>query len=69
MPQRGGMQYIRDRYAVPAKRGGYVKFEGALAVITSADNGHLNIQFLAPYAGQTARVHPTWHMDYLDEDH
>jgi len=58
------MKYVRDYYKVPAKRGGYVKFDGRRAVILSADNGHLNIQFLAPCIGIHARVHPTWRMEY-----
>lgn len=62
-----GMEYVRKRYGVPAKRGGRVVYTGAglreLGTIRSASNGRLNIQldgneFVMPF-------HPAWELEYL----
>lgn len=64
------MDYIRQRYGVPAKRGGRVRYTGGrrprFGTITSASGGHLMIRldgskFSEPY-------HPTWELEYLDAD-
>lgn len=62
------MQYVRDYYGVPAKRGGRVVYTGSLepkhGVITSARGAKLMIHMeglkhARPY-------HPTWEMQYLE---
>lgn len=61
------MQYVRDYYRVPAKRGGRIRYTGdrepRLGTITSARGGSLRIRLdgekhAAPY-------HPTWELEYL----
>ena len=62
------MQYIRESYAVPAKRGARVKFLGHEAVITSSEGQYLWIRFIgdpAPGCLRREKVHPTWEVEYL----
>ena len=60
------MQYIRDYYGVPAKRGGRVRFQDRVnGTITGTKGGHLRIRldgnkFSRPY-------HPTSEIEYLDK--
>lgn len=62
-------EYVRRYYGVPAKRGGRIRFlyngerEGT---ITSFDGQYLRVRF----DGETRseRLHPTWKVDYLDND-
>lgn len=67
------MQWIRDHYGVPAKRGGRVRYtpcEGSkdrpqLGTITSAVDQYLRVRLDGErHAG---RYHPTWQIEYLDE--
>lgn len=57
------MAYVRKFYAVPAKRGGRVAFEGLPGRILRADkSGHLIVQM---DDGRKLILHPTYHVDYL----
>lgn len=60
------MQWIRDHYPVPAKRGGRIRFMGQPGRITSTNAGHLVIHLDGQPAGWRHYVHPCWRMDYLD---
>jgi hypothetical protein len=64
------MQYIRDYYKVPAKRGAKIKFRGIPHVITSADGAHLRAKPLTssgePFRVKPVIIHPTWEVEYLD---
>lgn len=62
------LQYIRDTYGVPAKRGARVQYSGnGIAIqgtITSSRGPHILVRldgddFSVPF-------HPTWKMRYLD---
>jgi hypothetical protein len=58
------MEYIRQKYNVPAKRGGYVllKWLGIRARILSAQNGSL---YVKTTRGHRIKIHPTWSVEYL----
>lgn len=58
------MDYIRQHYGVPAKRGGRVKFDGQWATIVASDQQYLKVRL----DGETRaiRIHPTWHVEYTD---
>ncbi len=57
----GRMQYIRDRYQVPAKRGGGLWFDGYHCQILSAPDGHLAVR---REDGRRMILHPTWNIRY-----
>lgn len=66
------MQYIRDYYGVPAKRGGRVRYtpcEGStdrphLRTIVSARGQYLRVQLDGD--SQIGIYHPRWQIEYLD---
>lgn len=62
------MEYVRNRYGVPARRGGRVEYTGCgkkeLGAIRSASDGRLNIQLDG--IKHTMPFHPTWELRYLD---
>lgn len=58
------MEYIRTHYAVPAKRGGRVEYEGKPGVITGTRDAHLRIRLDGEK--HSLPYHPTWHIKYLD---
>ena len=58
------MQYIRETYKVPAKRGGRVRYQGkSLGTITSARGPHLRIRLDGEK--RPGIYHPTWKIEYL----
>lgn len=64
------MNYIRQYYGVPAKRGGRVRYTGGLhgseprlGTIKSARGGYLKIQLDGDKFVST--FHPTWKLEYL----
>lgn len=63
------MNYIRQTYGVPAKRGGRVKYTGSVGghvqfgTIKSASGGYLVI--LLDGAKRSGNFHPTWKLEYL----
>lgn len=68
------MQYIRDTYGVPARRGMRIEYqpdkEGHAAwqgVITSAENGYLRIRRDGDKNTYPAQFHPEWGMTYLTD--
>ena len=59
------MQYIRDYYDVPAKRGGRVRWMGHyIGEIVGTRGPHLRIRLNGEKAIRS--YHPTWNIDYLD---
>lgn len=67
------MQYIRDTYHVPARRGGRVRFDGHIWRIASATSAHLRVwRFEMLSIGEAnyfeAIIHPTWRVEYLPEE-
>lgn len=62
------MQYIRDTYGVPAKRGARVRYSTAAGpragTITSARNGKVRIRFDG--LKNSYLHHPTWKLEYLE---
>ena len=59
------MQWFRDHYGVPAKRGGRIRFDGRPGRITSGDAGHLILHLDGDPPSRRVRVHPCWRMEYL----
>lgn len=57
------MQYIKDRYHVPAKRGMRVRVDGREGVIASASRGYINVRFNG--AKRPQPCHPTWEVEYI----
>lgn len=55
------MEYVRRWYGVPARRGGRVRFDGALGTILSADH-RLRVRL---DTGERVILHPTWRVEYL----
>lgn len=64
------LQYIRDAYQVPAKRGGRVVYSGngrdVSGVITGACGGWLRIRLDGD--NFSCKFHPTWNIKYLAEE-
>lgn len=62
------MQYIRDYYRVPAKRGGRVEFTGKaepiMGTITGSNGAKLRIRLDG--ATVSLNYHPTWKLRYCD---
>jgi len=59
------MQYIRDYYKVPAKRGVFVIFNGEKMKITGSRGPYLVLRHCKTNTKYT--VHPTWEMEYLEK--
>jgi hypothetical protein len=63
------MQYIRDTYKVPAKRGGRVKFTGnphnrpQFGTIVGSDGARLRVRM--DEEKNTFSYHPDWEIEYL----
>ena len=67
------MNYIRNYYGVPAKRGGRVRYTGGLqggvlvgarlGTIKSAHGGYLMILLDGDKYART--FHPTWNLEYI----
>lgn len=58
------MEYVRNRYGVPAKRGARVVADGKPGTIVAARGGHLRIRLDGER--HTGSWHPLWKMDYGD---
>lgn len=59
------MQWIRDHYNVPARRGGRVVFDGKPGRITSTHAGLLVLHLDDTPMSRRSYVHPCWRMEYL----
>lgn len=63
------MQYIRDTYKVPAKRGGKVRYLNGLSpfgkkgTIIGSKGAYIKIRF--DNDDRTHIFHPTWKIEYL----
>lgn len=58
------LQYIRDYYRVPAKRGRRVTVDGRPGVITGARDARLTVRLDGDK--HTTPCHPTWRVDYQE---
>lgn len=62
-------EYVRARYAVPARRGGRVRFEGRPGRITGFSGGYVLVRLDGePMRGRPLICHPTWEMEYLPDE-
>jgi len=63
------MEYIRDTYGVPAKRGGRVEYRGGAEIqtgtITGSDGHYLRIRMDGEKHSRD--YHPAWAMRFLDD--
>lgn len=57
------MNYIRNHYNVPAKRGGRVRYNGKPGVITGTRGQYLRIRLDGEK--RAGNYHPTWRIEYL----
>ncbi len=64
------MAWIRQRYKVPAKRGGRVKYRetGQLGTITSASPSAPYIRIRLDGEKHSSVYHPTWQLKYLEDE-
>lgn len=62
------MQYIRDTYGVPVKRGGRVEFRGdgrlKTGTIVNAIGPYLRVRI---DGDDIVTLHPTWEITYMEE--
>ena len=63
------MEYIRNHYKVPAKRGAKVRFtdcngKQSIGTIRSARGAYLRCHF-PDHPERLHTIHPTWHVEYL----
>jgi hypothetical protein len=63
------LQWIRDNYGVPAKRGGQIIFEWPPeahrpGTIVGSTGPHLKVRLVGDK--HTSVLHPTWNVTYLD---
>jgi len=66
-----GMQYIRDAYGVPAKRGGKVVYTGGVNAMTGTITGSLGHYLRIQLDGhkRSDLYHPTWEIHYVTDAH
>jgi hypothetical protein len=65
---KGGFEWMKQHYGVPARRGGRVIFDGKPGRITSTNAaGHLVLHLDGDPPRRRVYVHPRWRMEYLDE--
>jgi hypothetical protein len=57
------MNYIRNYYKVPAKRGGKVKYEGKTGIIIGSRLAYLRIRLEGEK--EIKSYHPTYNLEYL----
>lgn len=64
------LEYIRQTYNVPAKRGARVAYTGngrrQLGEITGAQGAHLLIRIIGEKVAHA--YHPTWKLEYIDAE-
>ena len=62
------LQYIRDIYGVPAKRGARVEYSGSGAAVQGAITSSRGPYILVRLDGDDFSMpfHPTWKLRYLD---
>jgi len=62
------LQYIRDAYGVPAKRGGRIEYTGSRVKVQGTITGASGPRIRVRLDGDTHSVafHPTWEIRYLD---
>jgi len=62
------LQYIRDHYGVPAKKGGRIRInDKLLGTITGGHNQYLKVNL--DDGRQKRLYHPTWKIEYLAAKH
>ncbi len=62
MSHFNGMEYIRQAYDVPAKRGMRVTVDGHGGKITGSDGQYLRVRFDG--GRRSLKCHPTWRVVY-----
>lgn len=69
------MRYIREHYGVPAKRGARIRYTDIgrhvwTGRIVSARDGYLRVRVDDPRYPEAVRLllHPTWNVEYLDDE-
>lgn len=64
------MQYIRNYYKVPAKRGAKIKYHGQPYVIVGSLGHYLRVTASGrsgrSLLGSVITIHPTWEVEYDD---
>ena len=62
------LQYIRDTYGVPAKRGGRIEYTGNGTAIQGVITGSKGAHILVRLDGdrRSLAFHPTWKIRYLE---
>lgn len=65
------LDYIKETYRVPAEIGQKVRFafNNSTGEIVGANGAHVIVRWLdGPAKGETSPLHPTWQLNYLDQD-
>lgn len=65
---KGGFEWIRSHYPVPARQGQRVIVDGKPARITSVMGGHLVLHMDGEPKRRRRYTHPCWEIDYLDRN-
>ena len=63
---KGGFDWVRSHYPVPARQGQRIRFDGQSGRITSVAGGHLVIHLDGEPDRRRHRAHPCWRMEYLN---
>ena len=58
------IEYIRNYYGVPAKRGARIKHFDSLGTITGSHGQYIRVRFDGDK--HSVPMHPTWNVQYLD---
>jgi hypothetical protein len=65
---KGGFDWIRSHYPVPAKPGMRIECDGRAGRITSVAGGHLVLHFDGEPARRRHHAHPCWRVKYFGPD-
>lgn len=64
------LEYIQDRYSVPARLGQRIRFTGSSepqeGIITGAEGAYIAVKF--PTRQHSVPLHPTSNVEYLQDD-
>ena len=65
------MQYIRDAYDVPAKRGGRIVYMGGVSAMSGTITGSLGhyLRIKLDEHKRSDLYHPTWKIQYMTKAH
>ena len=62
------LQYIRERYNVPAKQGMRIIHFGRIGVIKNSHGGYLSVYFYGDKKNERKHLHPTFKITYVPID-